>query len=116
MGQTPRIWDRGCLDSGVSYLGQRGRQDAGPAGSGADVADRREQGVLPEVVGLPLGDLISRSGSVPRWSAAAASTATLAQVPAARSTTQWGGTCGSSTACPGPSPVPATPPAASWGL
>ena len=28
-----------------------------PAGGGADVGDRREQGVLPEVVGLPPGDL-----------------------------------------------------------
>ncbi|HEY6315389.1 MAG TPA: hypothetical protein VIY52_31920 [Streptosporangiaceae bacterium] len=26
--------------------------------TGADVGDRREQGVLPEVVGLPPGDLI----------------------------------------------------------
>ncbi len=33
---------------------------AGPAGSGADVGDRRVQGVLPEVVGLPPGDLIEQ--------------------------------------------------------
>jgi hypothetical protein len=33
---------------------------ARPAGGGADVGDRREQGVLPEVVGLPPGDLIQQ--------------------------------------------------------
>ena len=32
--------------------------DARPAGGGADAGDHREQGVLPEVVGLPPGDLI----------------------------------------------------------
>jgi hypothetical protein len=31
-----------------------------PAGGGADVGYRREQGVLPEVVGLPPGDLIKQ--------------------------------------------------------
>jgi hypothetical protein len=31
-----------------------------PAGGRADVGDRREQGVLPEVVGLPPGDLIKQ--------------------------------------------------------
>ena len=34
--------------------------DARPAGGGADVGDRREQGVLPEVVGLSPGDLIQQ--------------------------------------------------------
>ena len=34
--------------------------DARPAGSGADVGDRRVHGVLPEVVGLPRGDLIQQ--------------------------------------------------------
>jgi hypothetical protein len=34
--------------------------DARPAGGGADVGDRREQGVLPEVVGLPPGHLIKQ--------------------------------------------------------
>ena len=33
---------------------------ARPAGGGADAGDRREQGVLPEVVGLPPGDLIEQ--------------------------------------------------------
>jgi hypothetical protein len=33
---------------------------ARPAGGGADVGDGREQGVLPEVVGLPAGDLIEQ--------------------------------------------------------
>jgi hypothetical protein len=32
----------------------------GPAGGGTDAGDRREQGVLPEVVGLPPGDLIEQ--------------------------------------------------------
>lgn len=35
-------------------------RDARPAGGGADVGDRREQVVLPEVVGLPPGDLIEQ--------------------------------------------------------
>ena len=35
-------------------------RDARPAGSGADVGDRRVHGVLPEVVGLPRGDLIKQ--------------------------------------------------------
>jgi hypothetical protein len=35
-------------------------RDARPAGGGADAGDRREQGVLPEVVGLPSGDLIKQ--------------------------------------------------------
>jgi hypothetical protein len=35
-------------------------RDARLAGGGADVGDRREQGVLPEVVGLPLGDLVKQ--------------------------------------------------------
>jgi len=33
---------------------------ARPAGGGADAGDRREQGVLPEVVGLPPGDLLEQ--------------------------------------------------------
>src|SRR5437773_5273277 len=33
---------------------------ARPAGGRADIGDRREQGVLPEVVGLPPGDLIKQ--------------------------------------------------------
>jgi hypothetical protein len=33
---------------------------ARPTGGGADVGDRREQGVLPEVIGLPPGDLIQQ--------------------------------------------------------
>jgi hypothetical protein len=33
---------------------------ARPAGGGADVGDRRRQGVLPGVVGLPPGDLIKQ--------------------------------------------------------
>src|SRR3984885_16246121 len=35
-------------------------RDARPAGGGADVGDRRVYGVLPEVVGLPRGDLIQQ--------------------------------------------------------
>jgi hypothetical protein len=35
-------------------------RDARPAGGRADVGDRREHGVLPEVVGLPPGDLIKQ--------------------------------------------------------
>ena len=33
---------------------------AGPVGGGADMGDRCEQGVLPEVVGLPRGDLVEQ--------------------------------------------------------
>jgi hypothetical protein len=35
-------------------------RDARPAGGGADAGDRREQGVLPQVVGLPPGHLIEQ--------------------------------------------------------
>jgi hypothetical protein len=63
----------------VRALGQvlacRAHRHARPAGGGADVGGRREQGVLPEVVGLPQATSSSRSGSVPPWRAAAASAA-----------------------------------------
>jgi len=35
-------------------------RDACPAGGGAEVGDRGEQGVLPEIVSLPPGDLIQQ--------------------------------------------------------
>jgi hypothetical protein len=35
-------------------------RDARPAGGGADVGDRRDQCVQPEVAGLPSGDLIKQ--------------------------------------------------------
>src|SRR5712692_594056 len=38
---------------------------AGPVGGGADIGDRCEQGVLPEVVGLPPGDLVQHVGLGP---------------------------------------------------
>src|SRR5262249_20643492 len=48
------VWALGqllaCLADGHACL----------AGGGADVSDRREQGVLPEVIGLPPGDLIQQ--------------------------------------------------------
>ena len=47
----------GALGQVLACLAHR---DARPAGGGADVGDRREQGVLPEVVGLPPGDLIKQ--------------------------------------------------------
>ena len=60
----------GCVPNGSLWrwvaraLGQvlacLAHRDARPAGGGADVGDRREQGVLPEVVGLPPGDLIEQ--------------------------------------------------------
>jgi hypothetical protein len=37
------------------HAGMLAHRHAGPVGSGTDVGDRREQGVLPEVVGLPPG-------------------------------------------------------------
>jgi hypothetical protein len=35
-------------------------RDACPAGGGADVGDCREQGMLPQVGGLPPGDLVDQ--------------------------------------------------------
>src|SRR6185437_3490376 len=35
-------------------------RDARPAGGGADAGDRRVHGVVPEVVGLPVGDLLQQ--------------------------------------------------------
>lgn len=52
-------------------LGALGR----PAGGGADVGDRRVHGVLPDVVGLPRGDLVKQVRLGPPWTPAAASTA-----------------------------------------
>jgi hypothetical protein len=47
----------GALSQVVACLAYR---DARPAGGGADVGDRREQRVLPEVVGLASGDFIEQ--------------------------------------------------------
>ena len=44
----------------VQVLACLAHWDARPAGGGADVGDRRVHGVLPEVVGLPRGDLIQQ--------------------------------------------------------
>ena len=41
-------------------LARLAHRHAHPAGRGADVGDGREQRVLPEVVGLPPGDLIQQ--------------------------------------------------------
>jgi hypothetical protein len=46
-----------ALDQVLACLTHR---DARPAGGRTDVGDRREQGVLPEFVGLPPGDLIQQ--------------------------------------------------------
>jgi hypothetical protein len=44
----------------VQVLACLADRDACPAGGGADVGDCRVHGVLPEVVGLPVGDLIEQ--------------------------------------------------------
>src|SRR6516225_5675238 len=53
------LWRRvaGTLGQVLACLAYR---HAHPAGGGADVGDGREQGVLPEVVGLPPADLIKQ--------------------------------------------------------
>jgi hypothetical protein len=53
------LWRRvaGATGQVLACLAHR---HARPAGGGADIGDRREQGVLPEVVGLPPGDLIQQ--------------------------------------------------------
>src|ERR1700722_14311348 len=50
-------WIARALAQVLACLAHRG---ARPAGGGADVGDRRVQGVLPEVVGLAPGDLIEQ--------------------------------------------------------
>ena len=50
-------WVAGALGRVLACLAHR---HARPAGGGADVGDRREQGALPEVVGLPPGGLIKQ--------------------------------------------------------
>jgi hypothetical protein len=42
----------------VEFLASLTYRDALSAGGGADVGDRRVGGVLPEVVGLPRGELV----------------------------------------------------------
>jgi hypothetical protein len=44
----------------VQVLACLAHRDTRPAGRGADVGDRRAHGVLPEVVGLPGGDLVKQ--------------------------------------------------------
>jgi hypothetical protein len=60
---------------GGQVLSCLAHRDARPAGGGADAGDRREQRVLPQVVGLPPGDLIQQVRFGPAMEAAAASTA-----------------------------------------
>src|SRR5258705_544013 len=65
-----RAWERALLAgarSCLAVLGLAGQfltyqpeRRAGPASGGADISDRRVQGVLPEVVGLPPGDLVEQ--------------------------------------------------------
>jgi len=50
-------WVARALGQVLACLAHR---HARPAGGGADVGNRREQGVLPEGVGLPPGDLIKQ--------------------------------------------------------
>jgi hypothetical protein len=50
-------WAARALGQVLACLAHR---HARPDGGGADIGDRREQGVLPEVVGLPPGDLIKQ--------------------------------------------------------
>ena len=50
-------WVAGALGQVLACLAHR---HARPAGGGADIADRREQGVLPEIIGLPPGDLLKQ--------------------------------------------------------
>jgi len=47
------------------FLAYPAHWHAGLAGRGADIDDRRPQGVLPEVVGLPPGDLTEQVGLCP---------------------------------------------------
>ena len=49
----------------VQVLACLAHRDARPAGGGTDAGDRRVHGVLPEVVGLPRGDLIEQVRSGP---------------------------------------------------
>ena len=42
------------------YLAYLTHRHARPASGGANIGDRRIQGVLPEVIGLPPGDLIQQ--------------------------------------------------------
>ena len=42
------------------FLACQPDRHAGPARGGADIGDRRVQGVLPEVIGLPPGDLVEQ--------------------------------------------------------
>src|SRR5437868_11732917 len=53
------LWRRaaGALGQVLACLAYR---HARPAGGGADVGDGREQGVLPEIVALPPGNLIQQ--------------------------------------------------------
>jgi hypothetical protein len=44
-------------------------RDTRPAGGGADAGDRGVRGVLPEVVGLPPGDLIQQTWRGPAMNA-----------------------------------------------
>jgi hypothetical protein len=50
-------WVARALAQVLACLAHR---DARPAGGGADLGDRRVQGVLPEAVALPPGDLIEQ--------------------------------------------------------
>ena len=54
------LWRRGVAGAVGQVLACLAYRHARPAGGGADVGDGREQGVLPEVVGLPAGDLIEQ--------------------------------------------------------
>jgi hypothetical protein len=52
-----RQWRARALSQVLACLAHR---HARPAGRGADVGDRREQRVLPEVIGLPPGNLLQQ--------------------------------------------------------
>ena len=53
------LWRWGARAPG-QVLGRLAYRHARPAGCGADVGDRREQRVLPEVVGLPPAGLLQQ--------------------------------------------------------
>src|SRR5262249_58093806 len=68
------LW-RGVVLVQGQVLAQLARWDACPARGRTQIGDGCEQGVLPEVVGLPPGDLVEQIRSVPPCSAAATRTA-----------------------------------------
>src|SRR5580692_6233275 len=64
LGRAESLWRR-VVRALAQVLACLAHRDTRPAGGSADVGDRRVRGVLPEIVGLPRGDLIEQVRSGP---------------------------------------------------